>query len=129
VAQARATLAGIASVFALAAAAPDLRARLHWDNGVLSERPGPPTERSDGPAPVFTADIDWPEGFWFSYPVRGGFGFFLGKVLINAVRHGRPGSTPAVRLALDRSRRELVCEVENEVRTATTQGAAEHGEP
>ena len=107
-AQARATLEGLAKVFALAAADPDLRSRLHWDNGVLSARP-------DQPWPVFTAEIDWPEERWFSCPVRGGFGFFLGEVLINAIRHGRPGSTPAVRLALDRVRRELVCEVENEL--------------
>jgi two-component sensor histidine kinase len=49
--------------------------------------------------------------------VRGGFGFFLSEVLINAIRHGRPGSMPRVRIALDRVRRELVFEVENEVRS------------
>jgi two-component sensor histidine kinase len=48
--------------------------------------------------------------------VRGGFGFFLGEVLINAIRHGRPGSTPALRIALDRVRRELTFEVGNETR-------------
>ena len=47
--------------------------------------------------------------------MRGGFGFFLGEVLINAIRHGRPGSTPELRIALDRVRRELRCEVENEL--------------
>ena len=109
--QARATIERLAGVFALAANAPDaadLRARLHWDNGVLSERP-------DRQAPVFTTEIDWPEDYWLSCPVRGGFGFFLGEVLINAIRHGRPGSTPELRIALDRVRRELRCEVENEL--------------
>lgn len=109
--QARATLERLARVFALAANAPDaadLRARLHWDNGVLSERPS-------RQAPVFTTEIDWPEDYWFACPVRGGFGFFLGEVLINAIRHGRPGSTPELRIILDRVRRELRCEVENEL--------------
>ncbi|HSU82708.1 MAG TPA: PDC sensor domain-containing protein [Thermoanaerobaculia bacterium] len=109
--QARATLERLAGVFALAANAPDaadLRARLHWDNGVLSERPDPQ-------APVFKSEIDWPEDYWFACPVRGGFGFFLGEVLINAIRHGRPGSTPELRIILDRVRRELRCEVENEL--------------
>ena len=70
----------------------------------------------DPGSPVLTVDIDWPESHWFPCPVRGGFGFFLSEVLINAIRHGRPGSVPTVRIALDRVRRELVFEVENEVR-------------
>ena len=65
--------------------------------------------------PVFVTEIDWPADRWFSSPVRGGFGFFLGEVLINTVRHGRPGSTPFVHVAYDRLRRELAFEVENEV--------------
>jgi two-component sensor histidine kinase len=73
------------------------------------------SERSDPEAPVFTVEIDWPEDHWFACPVRGGFGFFLGEVLINAIRHGRPGSTPAVRIALDRVRRELLFEIENDL--------------
>ena len=45
----------------------------------------------------------------------GGYGFFLGEVRINSVRHGRPGSTPALRIAVDRVRRELVFEIENDL--------------
>src|SRR5262249_26854024 len=82
--------------------------RLHWDNGVLCAR-------SDPKGPIFIREIDWPEEFWFACPVRGGFGFFLGEVLINAIRHGKPGSTPVLRIALDRVRRELAFAVENEV--------------
>jgi PAS domain-containing protein len=108
--QARATVERLAAVFSLAAADAELRTRLRWDNGVLSAR-------SPGAAPVFSSEIDWPEDFWFAVPVRGGFGFFLGEVLINAIRHGRPGSTPALRVTLDRVRRELCFEVENELRT------------
>jgi PAS domain-containing protein len=107
-AQARVTIERLQGVFALAAGDADLRTRLHWDNGVLSQR-------SDSRAPVFTLEIDWPEEYWFTCPVRGGFGFFLGEVLINAIRHGRPGSTPALRITLDRVRRELHFEVENDL--------------
>jgi hypothetical protein len=116
--QARETIARLQGVFALAAGDADLRTRLHWDNGVLSARPDPQ-------APVFTAEIDWPEDHWFACPVRGGFGFFLGEVLINAIRHGAPGSTPALRIALDRVRRELRFEVENDLRSETSDGDGE----
>ncbi|HEV2843214.1 MAG TPA: hypothetical protein VG477_00070, partial [Thermoanaerobaculia bacterium] len=120
-AQARATIAGLQSVFALAARDAGLRTRLHWDNGVLSERP-------DLDAPVFTAEIDWPEEYWFACPVRGGFGYFLGEALINAIRHGRPGSTPLLRIALDRVRREFLFEIENEVRPGARDRVREQGE-
>jgi PAS domain-containing protein len=120
-AQAHTTIERLASVFALAAGDADLRARLHWDNGVLSERP-------DSAAPVFTLEMDWPDDLWFACPVRGGFGFFLGEVLINAIRHGRPGSTPALRIALDRVRRELLFEVENDLRADPDGPARDRGE-
>jgi hypothetical protein len=118
-AQGRATLESLAAVFSLAARDADLRTRLHWDNGVLCLRPDPE-------APVFTMAIDWPEEYWFTCPVRGGFGFFLSEVLINAIRHGRPGSTPVLRVSLDPIRRELTFEVENEVGTFAQAG--ERGE-
>jgi len=124
VAQARATLDSLHAVFLLAARDPELRSRLHWDNGVLCSRADPEGARADPEgarpdpsAPVFTTDIDWPAKHWFACPVAGGFGYFLGEVLINAIRHGRPGSTPALRIALDRVRHELVFEVDNEVGT------------
>lgn len=116
--QAAATIARLQGVFALAAADAGLRTRLHWDNGVLSDR-------IDLQAPVVAVEIDWPEDHWFACPVRGGFGFFLGEVLINAIRHGRPGSTPSLRIALDRVRRELRFEVENELRSETADGDGE----
>ncbi len=119
--QARATVAGLQSVFALAARDAGLRTRLHWDNGVLCKRPAPD-------APVFTAEIDWPEEYWFACPVRGGFGYFLAEALINAIRHGRPGSTPRLRIALDRVRRELLFEIENEVRPGVRDRVREQGE-
>jgi PAS domain-containing protein len=109
-AQARATLERLQSVFARVAADADLRCRLHWDNGVLC---APPEASAAAP---FTVEMDWPDTYWFPCPVRGGFGYFLTEVLVNAVRHGRPGSVPAVRIAVDRARKEVVFEVENETR-------------
>jgi PAS domain-containing protein len=120
-AQARATLTSLAAVFAVVARDADLRTRLHWDNGVLSLRPDPES-------PVFTMEIEWPEEYWFACPVRGGFGFFLGEVLINAIRHGRPGSTPNLRVTLDRVRRELAFAVENEVSEEARDRSGERGE-
>ncbi|HEX9943614.1 MAG TPA: hypothetical protein VGG03_16500 [Thermoanaerobaculia bacterium] len=120
-AQARMTIERLQSVFTLAAGDADLRTRLHWDNGVLCDRPDPQ-------APVFTAEIDWPDEYWFACPVRGGFGFFLGEVLINAVRHGRPGSTPELRISLDRVRREFSFAVENALRDGATDHDGDRGE-
>lgn len=101
--QARGTIARFTAIFEEVEQDAELRARLHWDNGALSV-PGEPMR----------IEIDWPESFWFACPLRGGFGFFLGEVLVNAVRHGRPGTRPRLSIALDRVRRELVFEVENE---------------
>jgi PAS domain-containing protein len=117
-AHARATLDRLQMTFALAARDLDLRTRLHWGNGVLAERPDPE-------APIFTLQLDWPSAYAFSCPVRGGFGFFLTEILVNAMRHGRPGSTPTVRIALDRVRRELELAVDNAVAAPEPEGGGE----
>jgi hypothetical protein len=106
VGQARETLAALQKVFALAAAVPDLRSSLHWDNGTLSGL-------STGEA--LDVELDWPPEVWFPLPVRGGFGLFLEEVLVNAVRHGRPGTVPRFRVTYDPGRAELVFAAENEV--------------
>lgn len=93
-----------------------LRSRLHWDNGVLAA-PAP------GGGPTFRVEIDWPDDYWFACPLAGGFGFFLGEVLGNALRHGKPGTRPSVSIALDRVRRELLFAVENEPRAPEDDGA------
>ena len=102
---ARETLAALERIFARVAADPELRSSLHWDNGALAS-----------PGGVLSISIDWPARYWFPLPVRGGFGLFLEEVLVNAVRHGRPGSVPRLALHVDSGRRELLCEVENETR-------------
>jgi hypothetical protein len=106
--QARETLSALQRVFALAAADPDLRSSLHWDNGALSGISG-------GNGEALAVHLDWPSEVWFPLPVRGGFGLFLEEVLVNAVRHGRPGTTPRLTVSHDPGRAELLFEAENEV--------------
>jgi hypothetical protein len=123
-AQARATVASFREILARVRDDARLRSRLHWDNGTLAE---PPPEGRE----VLRAAFDWPDDYWFAAPVRGGFGFFLGEVLINAVRHGRPGTAPALAVTLDPVRRELLFEVVNEVphapAPAADRGAESYG--
>jgi hypothetical protein len=105
-AHARETLAALERIFQRVAEDPDLRSSLHWDNGALAQ----PVEE------ILALTIDWPDRYWFPLPVRGGFGLFLEEVLVNAMRHGRPGTAPRLGLHVDRGRRELLFEIENETR-------------
>jgi two-component sensor histidine kinase len=57
--------------------------------------------------------LDWPPSFEFTTPIRGAFGWFIGEVLTNAVRHGAPGTTMQVSIACDRVRKELAFSVSN----------------
>ncbi|MDP9120622.1 MAG: hypothetical protein M3O15_04520, partial [Acidobacteriota bacterium] len=111
-AQARATIDSFRAVFLRVRADPRLRSRLHWNNGTLAATSPTAPE-------VLRATIDWPDTYWFAAPVRGGFGFFLGEVLINAVRHGRPGALITLTITLDRVRRELLFTVENDETAGT----------
>jgi len=112
---ARETLAALERVFARVAADPELRSSLCWDNGALARSTGDAGDAGDA-GDVLSLAFDWPAHYWFPMPVRGGFGLFLEEVLVNAVRHGRPGSVPRLGMYVDRGRRELLCEVENETR-------------
>ncbi len=123
-AQARQTIERFQTIGARVREDAALRSRLHWDNGVLAPLPGaPPAD-----APVFRVEIDWPDDYWFACPLAGGFGFFLGEVLGNAVRHGRPGSRPRLSILLDRVRRELVFTIENEPRATAADGRGDRRE-
>jgi hypothetical protein len=105
-AQATATLARLTSVFEAARRDRGLRARLHWDNGTLA-----------GPGDGATLDvaIDWPADYVVTCPVRGGFGLFVGELVTNAVRHGRPSTRPRVQIGCDRVRKELTLLVDNAI--------------
>ena len=83
----------------------ELRARLHWNNGTLA---APALDEA-----VLDVSVDWPPAFEFTCPVRGGFGWFLGEVIANAVRHGQAGTVPHLEVTCDRVRRELTFRVQN----------------
>lgn len=101
--QARATIDRFQSVLTLAANERDLRQRLHWGNGTLS---GPAARPLD-------VSLDWPDDVVVTCPVHGGFGLFLNELIVNAVRHGLPGTVPAVTIICDRVRSEVVCDIRN----------------
>jgi hypothetical protein len=108
---ARATLDRLRAVCQRVRDDAELRSRLLWSNGTLAAR------SADGE--VLSLAIDWPRGLLLSCPQPGGFGFFLGEAVGNAVRHGAPGSVPRVEIRHDAVRRELRFTVENEVATPT----------
>jgi hypothetical protein len=110
---ARRTLDRMASVLDAARRDRVLRARLHWDNGTLA---------GGASGPVFDVAIDWPATCVVTCPVRGGFGLFVGELITNAVRHGRPATQPSVRLTCDRVRKELTLVVENDIDASQSAG-------
>ena len=77
----------------------ELRDDLGWDNRLLS---GP----SNGPA-VQVSALRWEDDDSLREPRAGLFDFFLGEVLINAVKHGAPGGTIDLSVDTDRARRDL----------------------
>jgi hypothetical protein len=115
-AQARATLARLATVFETARRDRALRARLHWDNGTLA---------GGAEGPVLEVEIDWPADYVVTCPVRGGFGLFIGELVTNAIRHGRPATRPRVRITCDRVRKELALEIDNAVDPTAVAGQAD----
>lgn len=107
--QARATIERLEAVFALVRCHDELRSQLRWTNSVLSAEP------ASGSA-VLAVELDWPQACFLTCPIRGGFGLFVGEVLINAIKHGCPGTVPTFHGRLDRARQELRFTVENELR-------------
>ena len=96
-----------------------LRARLHWDNGTLAGAAAPEPGSAADPAAVNGAaidvDLDWPADYVVTCPVRGGFGLFVGELVSNAIRHGRPATRPSVQIRCDRVRKQLVLTVDNAI--------------
>ncbi|MCA9712502.1 MAG: sensor histidine kinase, partial [Myxococcales bacterium] len=103
-------------IFAIVRADPRLRARLHWGNGVLATTGGA----------VIHAWIDWPEDYRLTLPAEGVFGYLLGELLVNAIKHGAPGGAVELELEVDRGRRELSLRLRNPV--AEGSPSAEHGD-
>ena len=118
-AQARETLRSLEEIFDVVRRDIDLRARLGWANGPLSQ----PVSGSA----TFAASIDWPDEFELSLPVRGGLGFFLTEALSNAMRHGAPGTAPQLVVGCDRIRNELSFVVRNETRDSKPREGSRYG--
>lgn len=108
--QARATFDRLTTVFALAAKDRDMRARLHWSNGVLSAEVHPPVD----------LQCEWPEAVVISCPIRGGFGVLVGELLTNAIRHGVPGHAPRCSVSYDRVRRVMAFTIINDMRSGSS---------
>jgi two-component sensor histidine kinase len=64
---------------------------------------------------VLDVELDWPAGYVVTCPVRGGFGLFVGELVTNAVRHGRPSTRPRVEIRCDRVRKQLTLTVDNAI--------------
>ena len=103
-AQARDTIESLQRIFEEARADPDVRARLGWANGPLSDSQA---------AAAFSTSIDWPDEFETTLPVRGGLGFVLTEVLANAMRHGSLSGPPRLTITCDRVKKEIEFVVEN----------------
>lgn len=117
-AQAHETLSSLERIFGEVRRDDDLRSRLGWANGPLSDA---------GSREPFEAFVDWPQEFETTLPVRGGLGFFLTEVLSNAMRHGAAGSAPRVSIQCDRVRKEAAFVVENECRDDRPPSGGKYG--
>lgn len=95
-----------------------VRQQLHWNNGLLA---------SSDPSPIIELQMDWPADIVFQIPKEGIFGFFVGEVLINAIKHGRPGSTIVIKVTHDPVRAELSFDVANERQSSSPVGVAAPG--
>ncbi|MFV8754652.1 hypothetical protein ACNOYE_29245 [Nannocystaceae bacterium ST9] len=100
----RAALTRYREVFARVGDDPLLRAQLRWNNGTLA---------SPSDEPAMKIWIDWPDEYRLTTPGEGIFGYFLGEVLINAIKHGAPGVPIEIDVDVDRARRELCVRVRN----------------
>ena len=98
-------LRGNRRIFALGAAEPTLRSRLHWNNGALS------LPVADGE--ILRLEGEWPAGTIVSTPAAGLFGYVLGEILTNAIKYGAPGRPVVLRVCARDEALELC--VSNEV--------------
>ena len=117
-AQAHDTIGSLQRVFEEARRDADIRGRLGWTNGPLSDPQGPQ---------AFSTSIDWPDEFETTLPVRGGLGFVLTEVLANAMRHGSPDEPPCLTITCDRVKKEIAFVVENRCRDDRAPARSRYG--
>jgi hypothetical protein len=101
----------------------ELRQQLQWSNGVLS--------RLAANTLPFRFDLQgWSEDLSLTTRIDGAESFILDELLINAFKHGKPGSQPTLstRVVRRAERRWVEFELRNEVRSVREPGigAAEH---
>jgi hypothetical protein len=101
----RETLDNYTALFSAVAQSFPLRKELDWTNGTLSRPTGDD---------VLKVALDWPSGAVIPCALPGAVGFVLGEALINAVRHGKPGTVPQVTIRGAHSGSALEVVVQNE---------------
>ncbi len=104
------TIARFQTLFQLAGKNRTIREQLHWNNGLLSGN-----SRDNDQGAVINSKFDWSDEYVFQIPIDGSFGFFIGEALVNAVRHGLPGSTLRFSITHDSARNELFFRLTNQV--------------
>lgn len=102
----QATLAQYDGIARAVSRRPNLRARLHWNNGILAG--GRPGERS-----AIDTTLDWPPDVLLPMPEDGVFGYVLGELVTNAIKYGPPGQDVSVVADWDPVRRQLHFSVSN----------------
>jgi hypothetical protein len=105
------------------AADRELRQSLNWGNGVLSQL--------SAEGSPFRFDLQgWPEDLSLTTRIDGAESFILDELLVNAFKHGKPGSRPSLsaRVVRGAERRWVEFELRNAVRSVREArvGAAEH---
>lgn len=114
----RSTVARLTYIFGIVARDADLRLQLHWHNGALAGL----LEADNGDEDYQTIEthIQWPENVCVTCPVAGGFGFFLSEIMVNAIRHGKPGQRPKLEIKYNLRRKELVFHMSNGIQQDST---------
>ena len=107
------TVANYNDLFKIVANDRHLREQLHWNNGTVSTANSTSDHFSDSPEGLIQMQLDWSEDSCFAVPRDGVFGFFLSEALINAVRHGAPGSKVNFSITENRVRNELTFSITN----------------
>lgn len=119
------TVANYNDLFETVANDRHLREQLHWNNGTVSASKESVERPANTAGGLIQTQFDWSEDSCFAVPRDGVFGFFLSEALINAVRHGQPGTQVDFNIAENRVRNELTFTITNR----TNNGSVVDGKP
>lgn len=104
------TLDRLDQIFKMVRTDADLRDDLRWNNGVLS------SEVSQPETAVIPRDVHWPDHVLITIPSQGVFGFFVGEILVNCIRHGAPYPPPNLDIQHIPGSREVTFQLTNTAR-------------